>query len=124
VLLERTAEPLRDTAGDLTFDEGGIDHPPAVVDGHVAQDPHPSGLDVDFDDGEVGTVGEGPRGRIRVVHGRFEARLDAPELVRSKVRGARDLAVAQAAPRAPADHGATAAELDVGGIRLQERRGH
>ena len=38
------------------------------------------------------------------------------------MRGARELGVAQAPLWAPADRGAAAAELDVGGVRLQKRR--
>ena len=122
VLRERAAEALRDPAGDLALDERGIDDAPAVVHRHVAQHAHLTRLDVDLDDGEVGAVGEGPRSGVRIVHGRLEARLDPAELVRPEVRGARELGVAQPAFGAPTDDGAAAAELDVGGMRLEQRR--
>src|SRR5262249_56619969 len=96
-------EAWSDPAGDLALDERRIDDAPAVVDGDVAQHAHLARLDVDLGDGEVSAVGEGPRAGIRIVHRCLEARLDAPELVRAEVRGARELGIAQASLRASAN---------------------
>ena len=61
-LHQRQAEPLRDAAFDLAFDQGRIDRLADIVRGHDAQHLHRAQLDIDLDDRHL--RGEGI-GRIR-----------------------------------------------------------
>jgi len=56
------------------------------------------------------------------LHGRLEARLDAAQLVRPEVNRAGQIAEAQTSLGTPADQRAALEQLDVGGVRFEERR--
>src|SRR5262245_5124682 len=62
VLVEDLADALRDAAADLAVHDRRVDHPPAVLDHHVARDVDLAGAQVHLDDAGVGGTGPATAG--------------------------------------------------------------
>ena len=69
-LVERGAERVRETAGDLTRHHAGMQHTPAVVHRHVLVDAHRASDAIDLEPAEIENEAVAERGVDAVVFGR------------------------------------------------------
>lgn len=67
LFVKRLPDRLRDAALNLTFNEHGIDHFAAIIDGDIAQELHVAGLPVDLHNDDVRAEGEGEVLRLEEV---------------------------------------------------------
>ena len=121
VLEQSAADSLHRAAGDLAFDDRGVDHHAAVLADDVAQQRDGAGVRIDLDRAEVACVREHEQlvGRVAVqdLQARFHARRQTAGL---EVRGVRDLGDG-ARSRGCAAHARDAVDdVDVVGRGLQQ----
>src|SRR5262249_12635334 len=115
VLEQHAGYALDGAAGDLAFDEVGVDRGAAVLGHDVAEQPHVSGLDVDFAGADVSGVRPVASHGLVTLRGLEAGGSPRGQPIRLKVRQGGDLGEGDALSRRPSNRRAATGQLDIVG---------